>query len=91
MPIFASDVFSFARTILEIMTGEKPFKSKKNVWELASLLNQGKLTPTRPEDAQVNARGLTDEVWDLLEQMWAHSPEDRPTMREVAGQLEDLM
>jgi len=91
VPIFPSDVFSFARTILEIMTGDKPFKEKKNVWELASLLNQGKLIPTRPDDPQVADRGLTNGVWELLLKMWETLPENRPTMRAVEARLEDLL
>ncbi|KZO98426.1 kinase-like protein [Calocera viscosa TUFC12733] len=90
-PVFASDVFSFARTILEIMTGSKPFQELRNVWQIAAMLNQRTLKPKRPEDPRVLARGLTDDVWTLLMDMWEDKPEDRPRMREVEERLEDLM
>jgi len=91
IPSPASDVFSFARTILEILTGDKPFKEKKNTWELASLLNQGRLIPVRSQDPQVGHRGLTDDVWELLLDMWSTQPEERPKMSEVVERLEELM
>ncbi|KZT55919.1 kinase-like protein [Calocera cornea HHB12733] len=90
-PVFASDVFSFARTILEIMTGDKPFKEQKNPWQLAALLNQGQLVPARPQGQAVIDRGLTDGVWALLLQMWVDKPENRPKMDRVVDRLEDLL
>ncbi|KZO98419.1 kinase-like protein [Calocera viscosa TUFC12733] len=90
-PTFASDVFSFARTILEIMTGEKPFSEEKNVFKVIGDLRIGELHATRPSNLEVAKRGLTDEVWSLLNAMWAQDPNERPTMEDVVHALKQLM
>jgi len=91
IPSPASDVFSFARTIHELLTGDKPFPTKNNTWELVSLLIQGRLMPERPQAPQVIHRGLTDDVWALLLDMWRTQPGKRPAMTEVVERLNGLM
>ncbi|KZT55928.1 kinase-like protein [Calocera cornea HHB12733] len=90
-PELPADVFSFGRTILELMTGEKPFNEHRNVWQIASMLNQGRLSPKRPADPRVVQRGLTDEVWELMGEMWENAPAERPEMDVVEERLEQLM
>jgi len=91
VPVFASDVYMFARTILEIMTGQKPFYKEKNTFKLITDLGNGRLKETQPEDPEVRDRGLTDGVWALLMEMWKKEKEERPTMSVVEARLERLM
>jgi serine/threonine protein kinase len=91
LPILGSDVFSLGRTMLEIFTGEKPFPKKKNAFALLGQLNNGTLTVERPAKLEVVDRGLTDDVWALMNEMWEWDVEKRPNMNEVERRLELLM
>jgi len=91
LPVFASDVFSFSRTMLEIATGQKPFPKEKAVFHLIKKLVCNELWPERPTGDNVVDSLLTDDVWHLMMEMWAYSPADRPNMAQVQGRLERLM
>ncbi|KZO98441.1 kinase-like protein [Calocera viscosa TUFC12733] len=91
LPVFASDVFSFSRTILEITTGQKPFPREKAVFHLIKKLVCNELWPERPTGNEVVDSIITDDVWILMSQMWAQDPADRPSMAEVQTRLERLM
>jgi len=89
-PTWHGDVYSFARTMLEIMTGEKPFPREKNVWSIVFRLMQG-FNPDRPQGKEYEERGLTDGVWELMQRMWLVDENNRPTMRQVVWELGELM
>ncbi|EJU01925.1 kinase-like protein [Dacryopinax primogenitus] len=91
VPVPASDVFSFARTILEILTGEKPFPKEKNTFKLIADLRDGRLQVARPDAPEVVLRGLTDGVWALMNEMWKQDLRQRPMMKDVEARLEQLM
>ncbi|EJU01940.1 kinase-like protein [Dacryopinax primogenitus] len=91
LPVFASDVFSFSRTMLEIATGTKPFPEQKAVFHLIKRLCTGTLWPVRPVGDKIAESIITDEVWELMMQMWAAEPTARPTMVRVQSKLERLL
>lgn len=86
-----SDVFSFAMTILELMTGEQPFAEIRRTPEVLLKLVAGS-RPRRPIDPRVAERGLNDTIWQLLERCWAagQAPADRPSIQQVYEVLEVL-
>jgi len=89
-PTLSSDVFCFAGTIYEIMTGRKPFYEENEPGMVVVMIHQGQL-PTRPADQTTIERGLNRGVWLLLLDMWAYRPEDRANMTVVSEELRNIM
>ncbi|KAH8829901.1 kinase-like domain-containing protein [Flagelloscypha sp. PMI_526] len=73
----ARDVYAFACTSLEVMTGKPPFPELPEASVLLSVLRGER--PARPQ--QVGS--FTDELWNLIERCWAHQPEMRPTFDDI--------
>jgi len=85
-----SDIFSLARTILEVMTGEQPFKNVTSSLDIIAKVKKGD-RPKRPKRNSVAVkRGLDDELWQLLTQCWAQEPKERPDISKVNEELERI-
>ncbi|KLO10999.1 kinase-like protein [Schizopora paradoxa] len=82
-----SDVYSFAMTVFELMTGKRPFDHVKNPFLIPGMVKAGQ-RPERPTELAAKIRGLDDNVWELLTRCWAHDPFERPTIFEVDRELE---
>lgn len=84
----ATDVWSFGMLCLEILTGQAPFH---NLVDPEAVLIQliGGILPARPS-AEVTDRGLSEELWVLMQQCWDRKPEQRPTMNMVIRRMETL-
>ncbi|TDL26204.1 kinase-like protein [Rickenella mellea] len=84
-----SDIFSFGMTILELITGEQPFSNIRRTPEvLIKMQNKERpIRPYGPNAPMMAARGLDDNMWDLLNQCWTHEPENRPTIERILAQL----
>ncbi|KLO11007.1 kinase-like protein [Schizopora paradoxa] len=80
-----SDIYAFAMTVLEIMTGEAPFNHIKMDTEVPLAISKGG-RPNRPENDL--ARGLDDHLWELVERCWAQNPDDRPNIFDVNNELD---
>ena len=82
MPVMeskAADVFAFGIFAAELYTGTAPFETETHA---VAAQNHGKgKRPEMSENAQ--QRGLTDEIWKLLERCWEQKPNKRPLMEEV--------
>ena len=46
--------------------------------------------PPRPLDDSSRLRGLSNEMWTLIETCWAQEPDNRPSVEEVVCRLEAL-
>jgi len=84
-----SDIYSFAMTVLELMTGEVPFKHIRRATSVPMALTDGQ-RPERPTDPAVESRGLDDRLWALLTRCWAQTPEDRPDIFAVNDELDSM-
>ncbi|KAJ7179314.1 kinase-like domain-containing protein [Mycena filopes] len=78
----SSDVYAWAMTILEILTHEQPFNNIKHTTEVVIRSAKGE-HPPRPTSEAVLKRGLTDDMWTLLNHCWHSEPLKRPTIGEV--------
>jgi serine/threonine protein kinase len=80
----ATDVWSFGMLSLEIFTDSVPFSHVSDEAFLPLVIRDGPL-PTRPEHA--NTRGLSDAMWNLIEQCWQRDPKSRPSMSDILALL----
>ncbi|ESK89580.1 hypothetical protein Moror_8651 [Moniliophthora roreri MCA 2997] len=80
----ARDIYAFACTVLEIMTGKPPFCG---TLESAVMLQvvQGK-RPARP-----TVGWCPDEMWSMVQLCWAQDPMERPSARKIEQYLRMLL
>ncbi|KAF8627079.1 hypothetical protein AX15_004557 [Amanita polypyramis BW_CC] len=77
----ASDIFALAMTIMEVVTGEVPFASKKQDIAVMRLISEGK----RPDlPVEISRHGWFKE---LVEKCWDRNPNLRPTARDIEDAL----
>jgi len=79
-----TDVFSFGRLIIEILTGEHPFPEVKG--HRVTLVASQRALPDRPMGIAVT-RGLDDNMWDLVKDCCNIKPDLRPKMGVVLSRL----
>ncbi|KDQ18617.1 hypothetical protein BOTBODRAFT_516643 [Botryobasidium botryosum FD-172 SS1] len=79
-----TDVFSFGRLILEVLTGNHPFPNVTS-HRVVLVVIQGP-APDRPTGDAVT-RGLDDKIWALIQDCTHVNPDLRPTMSVVLSRL----
>lgn len=79
-----TDIWSFALTCLEILTGDPPFANIKNEKDIYKLLGQCK-HPQRPQSPHIS-----DPVWTLLRRCWEKRPASRPTVSVIRQQISQM-
>ncbi|KAL0069387.1 hypothetical protein AAF712_003410 [Marasmius tenuissimus] len=84
---FARDLYAFACTVLEIMTGKPPFAELRDPMGCMFQVVVLKKRPPRPSSEY----WCPDNVWDMVEQCWAQQMQDRPKASEVHKFLSDTV
>uniref|UniRef100_A0A8H7Y9N2 Protein kinase domain-containing protein n=1 Tax=Psilocybe cubensis TaxID=181762 RepID=A0A8H7Y9N2_PSICU len=69
------DIYSFGMTLYEIYTGEIPF-GHLSPQLIPKLVAKRRIRPERPEHEE--APYLSDDIWNVAQHCWSHSPADRP-------------
>ncbi|KIJ59424.1 hypothetical protein HYDPIDRAFT_118519 [Hydnomerulius pinastri MD-312] len=69
-----TDVYAFGMLIYETFTEETPFGSQPD-----HLVMEGRLQLSRPISREVLERGMTDDMWNLLQSCIARDPSQRPS------------
>jgi hypothetical protein len=100
-----TDVYSFSMVAIEVFTGmevtlcmlvaiidpqylgEYPFKEIRHDASVTYTVVYQDRRPARPE--QSADLGLTDDVWDVIQQCWRKDPTSRPKMTAIAQRLEN--
>jgi len=82
-PTYASDVYSFACTVIELYTSEAPFARSSEVAVLGLVL--GGKRPERP--CFHGGEQMMDELWFVLRSCWAHLSTDRPNAEDIFQEL----
>ncbi|KDQ09418.1 hypothetical protein BOTBODRAFT_36998 [Botryobasidium botryosum FD-172 SS1] len=82
-----TDNFAYGRVMLELFTGQIPFfYLSDNTLSIFELVRHGQF-PERPLDKDVIAKGLDDNMWELMKRCWSVEPKQRPS---AAGLLHHL-
>jgi serine/threonine protein kinase len=84
----ATDVWSFGMLALEIFTDNVPFSHISNEAYIPLVVRDGPL-PTRPEQS-ATLRGLSDALWDLMNQCWQRDPNSRPSMPTIRETIQNI-
>ncbi|KAG8755391.1 hypothetical protein FRC12_010895 [Ceratobasidium sp. 428] len=84
-----SDVFALGMTILEIITGDKPFSEMANDVVVMRAITNQKL-PIRPKDLIPLESRDGDKLWHLLNACWAFNPDKRPQAAELETTLRTI-
>lgn len=78
------DVYSFAGTCFQILTGKAPYPNLH--WnELTKIVNQ-ELKPILPDAFEAHP-----DLGDLLKSCWAADPKDRPNFSKICASLESIL
>ena len=85
----STDVWSFGMLCIEIFTDKPPFSHIQNEIYIPIFIRDGS-SPTRPED-DITTKGLTDALWDLMNQCWRREPESRPKMSEIREAIQNML
>ncbi|KAL2917408.1 hypothetical protein HK105_203073 [Polyrhizophydium stewartii] len=76
------DVFAFAMTALQILTGQPPFADEPHAEVVAMWIRDGE-RPDRPD-------GIPDALWSVIVDSWSHDATQRPSFREIVRRLEGM-
>lgn len=74
-----------ADNFIQIFTEKAPFANLREP-EVIGKVGFSDGRPSRPPQPAED-RGLTDEVWSLMENCWAVQPGDRPSMMTVLARI----
>lgn len=84
-----SDMFSFAMTVIEMITCEAPYAEVRRTTEVLFNMQKG-LRPTRPLGPKFVERGLTDRLWNLINEAWKQDPKDRLTSQRFLDMMDQV-
>ncbi|KAG9041371.1 hypothetical protein FS837_012363 [Tulasnella sp. UAMH 9824] len=84
----ASDVYSWAMTALEIITGDPPFHTWTSPGQLIMHIARNE-TPAR-SDYKSPVLDKYPEIWELFVQCWSREPTDRPTATKIVEVIEKV-
>jgi serine/threonine protein kinase len=88
-PTKASDVYSFAMAMLELVTTKRPYSDRKRDASVIHDIMVKRRTPPFPGDAEAR-QWLQAGMWRLMEDCWNSSPDLRPEMHNVAERMMDV-
>ncbi|KAH8083311.1 kinase-like domain-containing protein [Cristinia sonorae] len=83
-PTYASDIYSFALTVVELFTGNPPFETLREHQIIHHVLKGNR--PPRPS-ITVDVM-MSDRLWKVVTLCWRHHPANRPTASHVVQALE---
>jgi len=84
LPSKSTDIYAIGMTILEVLTGCRPFSEiNASVTVVCKVMNGGR--PDRPPS------GFTDPLWDLLAETWLEQHIDQPQKRPPVSTTLDLL
>ncbi|KAG8777833.1 hypothetical protein FRC12_000182 [Ceratobasidium sp. 428] len=86
-----ADIYAMGMTMLEIITGDVPFREIKSGHMISFAVAHQRRTPDVPE-LQKESASLDEMVMlSILRSCWRYEPQDRPTARKIASLVKSLV
>ncbi|KAG8701495.1 hypothetical protein FRC08_004059 [Ceratobasidium sp. 394] len=82
------DIWSWATTALELISGEQPYHNIRAHWEVLDEIIAGRPLNESDYPAFREYSPQPNMMWALLQKCWSMKPEDRPTIDQVIGELD---
>ncbi|KAG8742875.1 hypothetical protein FRC10_000795 [Ceratobasidium sp. 414] len=82
------DIWSWAMTALELISGEAPYYNFKTQWHIPVEITAGRTPNESDYPAFREYSPQPDMMWALLQKCWNMKPEDRPTIHQVIAELD---
>ncbi|CAA7268614.1 unnamed protein product [Cyclocybe aegerita] len=83
-----TDVYAFGCVCYEIYTGKVPFyEFTLDATVILQIMLGARPSTPIPEDPAFVERGLTNEIWRLVEDCWAQNPTERPCVAQIVARL----
>jgi len=86
-----TDVYAMGMTMLEIITGDVPFREIKSGHTISWAVVHEKRTPQVPELQQEPVLPQAGIMYHLLQWCWRYTPSERPTARQVTSMMRGLV
>ncbi|KAG8964997.1 hypothetical protein FRC00_013773 [Tulasnella sp. 408] len=86
----ASDIYSWAMTALEIITGNPPYHTQRSPGQLLTELTMKNKCPNR-SDYNSSVLNTHPEIWELFSECWRRKPEERPKAERVVEVLRKIL
>jgi len=85
-----TDIYAWAMTALEILTGVAPFGAKTKGPKIIQMVISGQ-RPKRVDHPMIEEYSCKDELWALLEECWRNTPEERPSADSLVQRLKPML
>ncbi|TEB23734.1 kinase-like protein [Coprinellus micaceus] len=92
VPTAAGDIYSFALLAYEIFTGKNSFPEIGShrsaiigIQKLFKAVVDNDERPTKPAEGSTayTHHGMTDDIWNMIQDCWAPEPAERPSARDI--------
>ena len=83
VPSKEADIYALGMTVYQVLTGTWPFYPKREVEVMHAVISGER--PPKPENAE--EIGMTEVLWDLLEECWREDRTKRPNISEILGRF----
>jgi len=87
-PTFATDVWSFGMTAYQLFSGKLPYDHVYSSCRVPRHVADGQL-PSHP-GSPAQERGLTDDMWDLMQRCWITDHDIRPSSKSVVESIQKV-
>jgi len=85
VPSKEADIYALGMTIYQVLTGKRPFLQRRKARIICAVILGER--PAKPKDAE--DIGMTDDLWDLLEECWREDRRMRPNISGTQRRLYD--
>ncbi|KAG8736770.1 hypothetical protein FRC12_017456 [Ceratobasidium sp. 428] len=86
-----ADVYAMGMTMLEIITGDVPFREIKSAHMISFAVAHERRIPDVPELQKASASLEEKVMLAVMQSCWKYEPVDRPTARKVASLVKSLV
>lgn len=86
---YASDVWSWGMTALEIITSKVPFFGKLEPVVIMDVMVR-RMIPSRPDSLNLTQNEMGERLWELLVRCWSYDSSSRPTANQINATMPSI-